>query len=160
MGLDNFWLIPKQTEENLAVFSNAPQTQESPKNVEFENVEYHGKHPINVVGGLFTSNGNGSFRGKYYSAFCDAMLNERNWLYNFHFKSEIEDAYSQMSTYLDKFLSEDAEQHWEEFIKAGKETVVDYYGCFDEYTMDEAIDFIHMFEYYSTVENICLSAWY
>ena len=91
---------------------------------------------------------------------CDAMLKENSWLYNFHFKSEIEDAYSQMSTYLDKFLSEDAEQHWEEFIKAGKQTVVDHYGFFDEYTMDEAIDFIRMFEYYSTVENICLSAWY
>jgi curved DNA-binding protein CbpA len=160
MGLDNFWLIPKQTEENLAVFSKAPQTQESPENVDFENVYYHGKHPISLVGGLFTSDGNGSFRGKYYLSMCDAMLKENSWLYNFHFKSEIEDAYSQMSTYLDKFLSEDAEQHWEEFIKAGKQTVVDHYGFFDEYTMDEAIDFIRMFEYYSTVENICLSAWY
>jgi hypothetical protein len=160
MGLDNFWLIPKQTEENLAVFSNAPQTKESPENVEFENVEYHGKHAINLVGGFFTSNGNGSFRGKYYSALCDAMLNESDWLYNFHFKSEIEDAYEVMKDFLDKFQGEDAHQHWEEFVSKSRKTVVDHYGCFDEYTMDEAIDFIRMFEYYSTVENICLSAWY
>ncbi len=163
MGLDNFWLTPKQTEENLAAFSKANethQTDESPENVDFESVYYHGKHPINLVGGLFSSDGNGSFRGKYYLPMCDALLKERGWLYNFHFKFEIEEAYGQMNTYLETFQGADAQQHWQGFIKTGKETVQDPYGFFDKYTLDEAIDFIRMFEYYSTVENICLSAWY
>ena len=52
MGLDNFWLIPKQTEENLAVFSKAPQTQESPENVDFENVSKKASFITPVPGGV------------------------------------------------------------------------------------------------------------
>ncbi len=161
MGLDNFWITPKQTEENLAIFKKASESfqTESPENVDFEAANYEGEHPISLVGGLF-SNGVNSFRGKYYSALCDALLKEQDWLYNFHCKSEIEDAFADMSLYLEKFLSEKAQQHWEEFISYGKENVTDHYNLFSEYTMDEAIDFILMFEYYSTVDNICLSAWY
>lgn len=162
MGLDNFWLVPKQTEENLAKFNKASESFESetPQNIDFETAKYQGEHPIRLVGGFFSNDGNGSFRGKYYSALCDALLREQDWLYNFHYKGEIEDAFSKMGTHLEKLLSLDAQQHWEEFIKSSKETVQDHYGLFDEYTMDEAIDFILMFEYYSKVENICLSAWY
>jgi hypothetical protein len=162
MGLDNFWLTPKQTEENLACFNKASESfqTESPSGVEFETAHYQGETEISLVGGLFSNNGNGSFRGKYYSALCDALLKEQDWLYNFHYQGEIEDAFTKMSAYLEKFLSPDAQQHWEELVNYGRENVQDHYGLFDEYTMDEAIDFILMFEYYSSVENICLSAWY
>ena len=162
MGLDNFWLVPTQTEENLANFNKASEYPDDdlPDNVEFETAHYQGENELNLVGGLFSNNGNGSFRGKYYSALCDAMLDDDGWLYSFHYKGEIEDAYEQMKTYLEKFQSSDGEAFWQEFVKVGKTSTRDYYNFFDSYTIEEAIDFIKMFEYYSTVENICLSAWY
>ena len=164
MGLDNFWLVPKTTEENLNKFnSEYEQTNydgEEPDGVEFETAEYQGEHHINLVSGILSSNGNGSFRGKYYSAMCDALTNESGWLYGFHYPGEIEDAFYSMKKHLDKFLSPEGQQHWEEFVSKSRNTVVDHYGCFNDYTIDEAIQFIRMFEYYSTVENICICAWY
>ena len=164
MGLDNFWLVPTKTEENLNKFNTEyEQTKydgEEPDGVEFETADYIGEHPINLVSGICSNNGNGSFRGKYYSPMCDALISEDGWLYGFHYTGEIVDAYLSMKEHLDKFLSSDGQQHWEEFVSKGKNNVIDHYGCFNDYTMNYAIEFIRMFEYYSTVENICISAWY
>ena len=164
MGLDNFWLVPKQDEENMSKFqvasSNASVFEHDPDDVEFDTAHYHGDEDLNIVGGIFSANGNGSFRGKFYSPLCDAMLQEDSWLYSFHFTSEIEEAFSEMIPIYIKLRSPDAQKHWEEIISYGRDNVTDSHAFFDSYTIEDALNFIKMFEYYVTVENICLSAWF
>lgn len=167
MGLDNYWLVPKDSEENLEKFEGSKDTITSsfwdgtaPQDVEFDTAEYCGEYPLNLVGGMLSSNGNGSFRGKYYSPLCDALLGEDGWLYCFRYTDEIQDAYNQMQFHLALFQGADGQDHFQKFVEESKNSVEDGYGFFSEYTLEDAIGFIKMFEYYHTVENICLGAWY
>jgi len=111
MGLDNFWLVPQDNEENLEKFYEAKEYPDyhwdstSPKGVEFDTAEYHGEYPLNLIGGMLSSNGSGSFRGKYYSPLCDAMLKDDGWLYSFRYAGEIREAYEKMAVYLALFQS-------------------------------------------------------
>ncbi len=164
MGLDNYWNIPKNNQENLDKFFEAIDDldfySETPSDVEFESVNYLGEHPLNLVGGIFSNNGDGSFRGKFYTPLCDALLQESDWLYYFHSSSDIIEAYEVMKPYLKAFQEDDGDSQWLDFIHTRKDYTNDPYQLFDEYTIQDAIDFIKMFEYYSQVENICLIAWY
>jgi len=166
MGLDNFWLVPQDNEENLEKFYEAKEYPDyhwdstSPKGVEFDTAEYHGEYPLNLIGGMLSSNGSGSFRGKYYSPLCDAMLKDDGWLYSFRYAGEIREAYEKMAVYLALFQGDDGQKQWEKFVEEAKSSIDDPYGFFSDYTLDDAIGFIKMFEYYQTVEDICLSAWY
>jgi hypothetical protein len=165
MGLDNYWLLPKQTEDNIIAFNKAYRHHQPefdydlPEGVEFETAQFQGDIEIDLVGGIFSGNGNGSFRGKYYSAMCDALLEEEDWLYRFHYENEIVEAFEMMKPYLEKFLSPAAQKHWQEFVSYGKDNILDDFHCFEAYTIEDAIGFIRMFEYYSTLENICLNHW-
>jgi len=164
MGLDNYWLVPSTlTEENMGLFLKASQsydTLEPPSGVELESASYHGETPINLIGGMFSENGDGSFRGKYYSPLCDALLKSKDWLYSFHYTNDITKAFEDMKPYFELFQSDDAQRHWQSFVAKAKQATEDPYDFFYEYTIDDAIDFMRMFEYYSSVPNICIGAWY
>jgi hypothetical protein len=164
MGLDNYWLIPKNTQDNLEKFFNVEDKFDSmkPNDVEFEEASYQGEYPLNLVGGMFSGHGEGSFRGKYYAPLCDALLEGEDWLYDFHFPIDIEIAFQNMKPYLEKFQGVDAEKQWNEFVHHCKENlnIFDQHNFLDDYTLQDAVEFMKMFEYYSAVENICLHAWY
>ena len=80
----------------------------------------------------------------------------------FHLPIDIESAFQNMKPYLEKFQGVDAEKQWNEFVHHCKENlnIFDQHNFLDDYTLQDAVEFMKMFEYYSAVENICLHAWY
>lgn len=83
MGLDNFWELPPEGEE--AKFDP----------------------PLNLCGGMLSSNGEGSFRGKVYDSLIEAVTGES--LYQEGIEAEI---VSKMATVLSGTDFEDLPEHF------------------------------------------------
>jgi hypothetical protein len=171
MGLDNYFVVPNHDDTNSAKYVdqvekaleqklNGLEPNANDFDFEHHNAYYDGKRPINLVGGMFSDNGNdGSFRGKVYSSLCDALLKDAisirsGFLYSCHFDFEIVEAYSYMEEHHKMLL--DNPEHWNKFKD---ECLEDGYHIGD-ISLEEALDFLAMFEYFSGVDNIFLIASY
>lgn len=183
MGLDNYFTRPKATESNLARFRKAQSRMlnlcedngvldhtEDDDLAIIQNAEIylepldHGTSLV-LVGGGMSSGENGSFRGKYYSTLCDALLYNitSDWLYRNHFKHEIDEAYRLMASHHQKLL-QNPQEYWDTFkkeylVQADRHSIVSFV---DEYTPQRAIDFCEFFSIYANMKNddVFLNAWY
>ncbi len=169
MGLDNYFVVPNNDDANLEKYRTRRETElklkstNTPSELDYLDFKHHkavyeGKRTINMVGGMFSGDGNdGSFRGKYYSELCDALLKDapsvsRYFLYKNHFDFELIEAYSCMKKHHDLLLKDS--KYWHEFKK---ESIAEGYYIGD-YTIDDALDFLAMLEYFCSLDDICLIA--
>ncbi len=180
MGLDNYWVKPKATPENLKKYNAQNEAMSNPlrelKEFQFdfitEAVEYEGEKTFELFSGI-CSNGITSFRGKVYSQLCDALLLDagdavfhQNWLYYNHFSDEIKTAYSLMAKHQRLLVSEGLvyldrlKQDFKALVEVDKRKYPLVGYTLEDFTLEEILCFIEMFAYYSQLQDICLLAWY
>lgn len=122
MGLDSFWVSAEDDQSE----------QTEPLKIEFD-------PPLQLCGGLFSENGNGSFRGKVYSDFVEELTGQglyRDWIYN--------PAIREMAVRLQE---------------AGGREDIYYLAAKHGVTFDEYRDLTRMFAAYAEA-GACLQGWW
>lgn len=188
MGLDNYFTRPIQEKDNLVRFYKAQKemlylanednsfldhTEDEDLFIQNMGFRLEPANPrINLVlkGGGFSSGENGTFRGKFYSTLCDALLSGyrdddthgivHDWLYRNHFKHEIDQAYKIIATHQQKLIQDST--YWETFKKDYLAKADNYFGFAEDYTLQIVLDFCAFIGDYATMDDdtIFLNAWY